>query len=503
MSKSASQIGFQRISASKWTIIIAGLMFSSADSRAQVGISSTTITPHASSVLELRSTNSGFLPPRMTTVQRDAIGSPATGLLIYNSTTNQLNYYTGSAWQPVVNGTVTTVGVTTANGVSGSVSNATTTPAISLSLGAITPGSVAATGTVTGSNLSGTNTGDQTAVSGNAGSATLTAVTDDNATAATVYPTWVTTASGHQAQKASSTKLHFNPSTGILTATGFAGNLTGNVSGNAATVTTNANLTGDVTSSGNVTAIAANSIITTDIVNSNVTNAKLAQMAANTIKGNNTGSTANAADLTAAQVNAILPVFTSALNGLTPASGGGIEKFLRADGTWQVPNSGLQALTAATAAITTTETKLASFVIPANTMAAGTSFRITLFGTCTSTAANTSNIRVRLGTAGTTADAVVALVAPVAATTGTNVPFSVTMLVTIRTAGAAGTAAGSGMLTNFAYSTGIATNGVSVGTPTSGVAVNTTVANTIQVSYASTAATTSSIFQLATIGVVN
>lgn len=69
-------------------------------------------------------------------------------------------------------GTVTSVSVTTANGVSGSVANATTTPAITFTLGAITPGSVAATGTVTGSNLSGSNTGDQTSVTGNAGTAT-------------------------------------------------------------------------------------------------------------------------------------------------------------------------------------------------------------------------------------------------------------------------------------------------------------------------------------------
>ena len=59
-------------------------------------------------------------------------------------------------------GTVTSVSVATANGVSGSVATATTTPAITLSLGAITPTSVAASGTVTGSNLSGTNTGDET-----------------------------------------------------------------------------------------------------------------------------------------------------------------------------------------------------------------------------------------------------------------------------------------------------------------------------------------------------
>ena len=69
-------------------------------------------------------------------------------------------------------GTVSAVSVTTANGVSGSVATATSTPAISLTLGAITPSSVAAVGTVTGSNLSGTNTGDQTSVSGNAGTAT-------------------------------------------------------------------------------------------------------------------------------------------------------------------------------------------------------------------------------------------------------------------------------------------------------------------------------------------
>jgi hypothetical protein len=59
-------------------------------------------------------------------------------------------------------GTVTSVSVTTANGVSGTVTNPTTTPAISLALGAITPTLVAATGNVTGSNLSGSNTGDQT-----------------------------------------------------------------------------------------------------------------------------------------------------------------------------------------------------------------------------------------------------------------------------------------------------------------------------------------------------
>lgn len=71
-----------------------------------------------------------------------------------------------------------------------------------------------------------------------------------------------------------------------------------------------------------------------------VTNANLTQMATKTIKGNNTGSTANAVDLTVAQVNAILPVFTSTLNGLVPLSGGGTTNFLRADGNFAAPGGG-------------------------------------------------------------------------------------------------------------------------------------------------------------------
>lgn len=72
-------------------------------------------------------------------------------------------------------GTVSTISVVTANGVSGNVANPATTPAITLTLGAITPTSVAASGAVTGSNLSGANTGDQTNISGNAATVTTNA----------------------------------------------------------------------------------------------------------------------------------------------------------------------------------------------------------------------------------------------------------------------------------------------------------------------------------------
>lgn len=52
----------------------------------------------ASAILTLASTTKGLLTPRMTTTQRDAIVSPATGLFIYNTTTNLFNAYNGVAW---------------------------------------------------------------------------------------------------------------------------------------------------------------------------------------------------------------------------------------------------------------------------------------------------------------------------------------------------------------------------------------------------------------------
>jgi hypothetical protein len=57
-------------------------------------------TPDASARLDVQSTTQGFLPPRMTTTQRDAIASPATGLTIYNTTTGREEGYDGTTWIP-------------------------------------------------------------------------------------------------------------------------------------------------------------------------------------------------------------------------------------------------------------------------------------------------------------------------------------------------------------------------------------------------------------------
>ncbi len=67
-------------------------------STGSVGIGTT--TPDASSLLEIKSTKKGLLIPRMTKTQRDAIASPAIGLLIYQTnSTPGFYYYDGSGWK--------------------------------------------------------------------------------------------------------------------------------------------------------------------------------------------------------------------------------------------------------------------------------------------------------------------------------------------------------------------------------------------------------------------
>jgi len=61
----------------------------------------TATTPDASAVLALQSTTAGFLPPAMNTSQKNAISSPATGLLVYDTTLGYLQEYNGSTWTTV------------------------------------------------------------------------------------------------------------------------------------------------------------------------------------------------------------------------------------------------------------------------------------------------------------------------------------------------------------------------------------------------------------------
>lgn len=81
--------------------------------RAQGNVGIGTTSPDASALLDLTSTSRGLLVPRMTEAQKNAIGSPATGLLIYetdNATTGTYAgqtptfwYYNSSMWTPFRN----------------------------------------------------------------------------------------------------------------------------------------------------------------------------------------------------------------------------------------------------------------------------------------------------------------------------------------------------------------------------------------------------------------
>jgi hypothetical protein len=58
----------------------------------------TNVNANASSVLDVRSTTQGFLPPRMTTAQVNAIATPAEGLIVFNTTISYLCVYQAAAW---------------------------------------------------------------------------------------------------------------------------------------------------------------------------------------------------------------------------------------------------------------------------------------------------------------------------------------------------------------------------------------------------------------------
>jgi hypothetical protein len=57
-----------------------------------------TSAPHENALLDVYATDKGFLPPRMTTAQRDAINPKPAGLLIYNTSLNEMQYWNNSTW---------------------------------------------------------------------------------------------------------------------------------------------------------------------------------------------------------------------------------------------------------------------------------------------------------------------------------------------------------------------------------------------------------------------
>lgn len=194
-------------------------------------------------------TTSGAFPLSIITTASTTVTFPTSGNVISSvtaipavtGTPSSTTYLRGDGtWATVSGGgggSVTSVSVVSANGFAGSVANAASTPAITVST-TIT-GILKGNGTAISEAVAGDFPTLNQNTTGTASIATNTTITNDIATATTVYPTWVSTTTGNLPQKTSSTKLSFVPSTGVLTAVTFSGAL----SGNATTATTATNAT--------------------------------------------------------------------------------------------------------------------------------------------------------------------------------------------------------------------------------------------------------------------
>lgn len=275
---------------------------------------------------------------------------------------------------------------------------------------------------------------------------TITSVNE--ATDATCFPLFVTASGTQSLQPRNNTTLTFNSSTSSLSATTFVGALTGTASGNLV--------------SGGALGTPSSGTLT------NCTFPTL-----------NQSTTGSAASLTTSR-----NINGTAFNGTANISITGSDE--DAD------------IVTASAAINTTETIIVkTAALAANRLLAGTHIRVTLWGTCTASAANVSTFRIRIGTAGTTSDGLMQSAAtPVSAVTGTAIPFKVVFEVTVRTTGASATSHGSCGLWNTGI-TGITTSttGNNIIVPTFTNFNTTTASNIISVSYLSAATTTTSTFQ--------
>ena len=82
----------------KLTILLTAVLFTAISTMAQVAINTDGTNPNASAMLDIKATDAGLLPPRMTTAERNAISSPADGLIIFNTTSKCLEFYAAGYW---------------------------------------------------------------------------------------------------------------------------------------------------------------------------------------------------------------------------------------------------------------------------------------------------------------------------------------------------------------------------------------------------------------------
>jgi hypothetical protein len=120
------------------TFRVANSTYLATTSGGAVGIGLTSID--SSAQLHMSSTTKGLLMPRLTTTQMNAIGTPANGLMIYNTTASQLYVYSGGVWTALASGggSGTVTSITAGTGLSGGT--ITTSGTIALANTAVTAG---------------------------------------------------------------------------------------------------------------------------------------------------------------------------------------------------------------------------------------------------------------------------------------------------------------------------------------------------------------------------
>jgi len=90
-----SNTGLYNIGADTLGITTGGTERMRIGSTGNVGIGG---SPDANAILDIQSTTKAFMPPRMTTAQKNAIASPAAGMVVYDTDLKAISYYNGTAW---------------------------------------------------------------------------------------------------------------------------------------------------------------------------------------------------------------------------------------------------------------------------------------------------------------------------------------------------------------------------------------------------------------------
>ena len=198
------------------------LMLVSVPAFAQIGIGTKTPAPSAALEVTSSTNNKGILIPRITATQKDAIASPAQGLLVYQTTAPiGFYYYTGNSWKLMAIQTDLAGKVDKVDGKDLSTNDYTTAEKIKLAA------------------ITGTNTGDQTTITGNAGTATKLAASKTINGVAFDGTTDISIAAAASAEQLTGTTIKSTVTGSSLTSVGTLANLTvtnpiaGSITGNA------------------------------------------------------------------------------------------------------------------------------------------------------------------------------------------------------------------------------------------------------------------------------